>query len=92
MLANRLTLDCKNMSENENVLKVLEEIRDLSSTHLEEYRKVTQRSLELQEKAVARQEQIGRIYRIALAASGIVILGVIAVLIYLISYLPHLGY
>ena len=46
--------------EGDEIQKLLREIRDTQREHLAEYRQVTQRSLELQQRAVARQEQIGR--------------------------------
>jgi hypothetical protein len=44
--------------ERDEIQKLLREIRDTQREHLAEYRQVTQRSLELQQRAVARQEQI----------------------------------
>jgi len=41
-----------------------------SREHLAEYRQVTQRSLELQQRAVTRQEQIGRFTRQIVLAEG----------------------
>src|SRR5262249_54453103 len=49
---------------NDDVRRLLEEIRDTQREHLAEYKRVTQRSLQLQEQAVARQEQMARLYRV----------------------------
>jgi hypothetical protein len=58
-------------------IHLLVEIRDLQREHLEEYRRVTQESLELSRKAVRRQEQIGRLYQrvVAVGAVGLVAIG-----------------
>ena len=45
------------MEAEERVRRLLEEIRDVQREHLAEYRRVTKESLELQQRAVARQEQ-----------------------------------
>jgi len=41
--------------------QLLEEIRDAQREYLAKYRRVTQQSLELQQRAVARQEQVSLI-------------------------------
>jgi len=69
-------------SENE-VRQLLKEILDTQREHLAEYRRVTQRSLELQQRAVARQEQIGQVYRRVLTVGG----GLVAILLVLLVYL-----
>lgn len=50
------------MEESEK-LKLLTEIRDAQREHLAEYRRVAEESLALQKQAVARQEQIAKLYR-----------------------------
>jgi CHASE3 domain sensor protein len=55
-------------------LNLLTEIRDAQREHLAEYRKVAQESLALQKQAVARQEQIGKLYRRVIVAGGVLIL------------------
>ncbi len=69
-------------SENE-VRQLLKEILDTQREHLAEYRRVTQRSLELQQRAVARQEQMGHVYRRVLIVGG----GLVAILLVLLVYL-----
>jgi len=69
-------------SENE-VRQLLKEILDTQREHLAEYRRVTERSLELQQRAVARQEQIGQVYRRVLTVGG----GLVAILLVLLVYL-----
>lgn len=76
------------MNEPDEISELLREIRDIQTEHLNEYKRVTQRSLELQERAVERQEKIGRLYVRVILASAILVLGIIAVIIYVISFLP----
>ena len=76
------------MNEPDEISELLREIRDIHTEHLNEYKRVTQRSLELQERAVERQENIGRLYVRVILASAILVLGIIAVIIYVISFLP----
>lgn len=79
------------MNGDDRTIKLLEEIRDAQREHLAEYRRVTQHSLELQERAVARQREIGHLYRRVVTLSG----GLVAILVILLIYLlvrwgPHL--
>ena len=76
------------MNEPDEISEMLREIRDIQTEHLNEYKRVTQRSLELQERAVERQEKIGRLYVRVILASAILVLGIIALIIYAISFLP----
>lgn len=76
------------MNEPDEISEMLSEIRDIQTEHLNEYKRVTQRSLELQERAVERQEKIGRLYVRVILASAILVLGIIALIIYAISFLP----
>ena len=76
------------MKEPDEISELLREIRDIHTEHLNEYKRVTQRSLELQERAVERQENIGRLYVRVILASAILVLGIIALIIYAISFLP----
>jgi hypothetical protein len=76
------------MEDQKRIEKLLEEIRDAQRDHLEEYRRVTGESLELQKRAVARQEQLARTYRVALLCSAILIIGIIALIVYLLQFMP----
>ena len=76
------------MEDQGRVEKLLEEILDVQREQLGQYKNVTKRSLELQQTAVERQEQIGKIYRIALIVSAIVVAGIIGLVFYLLQYLP----
>ncbi len=51
------------MGGGEEIRQLLQDIRDAQREHLAEYRRVAERSSELQQRAVARQEQIGRLSR-----------------------------
>lgn len=77
------------MNEPDEISELLREIRNIQTEHLSEYKRVTQRSLELQERAVERQEKIGRLYVRVILASAILVLGIIVVIIYVISLLPR---
>ncbi len=68
------------MEADGQVRALLEEIRNLQQEHLAEYRRVTQQSLEMQQRAITRHEQAVRVYRR-------VILPVVAVLLLLLAYL-----
>lgn len=59
--------------DSRDVIPLLVEIRDLQREHLDEYRRVTQESLELSRRAVRRQEQFGRLYQRALIAAALVV-------------------
>ena len=51
------------MTGEDEIRQLLKEIRDVQREHLAEYRQVTERSLDLQQRAVARQEQMAYISR-----------------------------
>jgi CHASE3 domain sensor protein len=69
--------------EGDEIRQLLKEIRDTQREHLAEYRRVTERSLELQQRAVARQEQMATVYRRLLIVGG----GLVATLLVLLVYL-----
>ena len=75
------------MQESNEIKELLTELRDAQREHLAEYKKVTGRSLELQERAVKRQEQLAKTYRIALIVSAVLITGIVALIIYLMTYM-----
>jgi hypothetical protein len=75
------------MQNSDDIKKILVEIRDAQLEQLAEYRKVTQRSLELQQKAVNRQEQLGRLYRIVVFAGTLLIVPLIILLVYVLQRL-----
>jgi len=73
------------MAEPEELTKLLTEIRDAQAEHLAEYKRVTERSLELQEKAVARQEQMALFYRRVAIFAFLVIAFIIVLIVYLLG-------
>lgn len=73
--------------EQSDELKLLVEIREVQREHLAEYRRVTQESLALQKQAVARQEQLGKLYRIVVAVGGLIILLVVVFIAYYLTVL-----
>ena len=73
------------MENTDEIRKLLQEIRDVEREHLAEYRRVTTLSLELQQRAVARQEQFGRISRLVFLIGGLVAAALLALLVYLLA-------
>ena len=69
--------------DNDEIGRLLQEICDTQREHLAEYRRVTERSLELQQRAVTRQEQFGHLYRRILVVDG----GMVAILLALLLYI-----
>jgi CHASE3 domain sensor protein len=76
------------MEDQNRIEKLLEQVRDGQRESLEEYRRVTSQSLELQQRAVKRQEQLGKTYRIALIASAALVILIVGLIVYLLQYLP----
>ena len=77
------------MEANDRTHKLLEEIRDAQREHLAEYRRVTQQSLDLQQRAVDRQQELGRLYRrIVLLGGGLVVV-LMVLLLYLLVRWSH---
>jgi hypothetical protein len=70
--------------QGDDIRQLLREIRDGQREQLAEYRRVTERSLELQQRAVGRQEQLGQIYRRLLVAGGSVVAVLLVLLVYLL--------
>jgi len=65
--------------------KLLEEIRDIQREHLAEYRRVTEQSLDLQRRAVKRQEQLGGMYRQVVMIGGAAAIVLLVLLIFLLA-------
>ena len=78
------------MESDDRTRELLKQIRDLQREHLAEYRRVTQQSLELQQRATARQEQLSLIYKGMLLVGGVLVAGLLALLGYLlIRWAPY---
>lgn len=73
------------MNEEDDVRQLLREIRDAQRENLAEYRRVTEQSLELQQRAVARQEQVSALYRRVVFVGGTLVLALLALLGYLLA-------
>ena len=72
------------MEGDDETRRLLREIRDAQREQLAEYRRVTERSLELQQRAVTRQEQIGHLYRRLLLVGGVLVAALLMLLVYLL--------
>ena len=70
------------MDKPDEIARLLTEIRDAQREHLGEYRRIAARAVELQERAVARQEQLARIYKGALLVSAVIVLGLLLLTAY----------
>ena len=73
----------------DDLRRLLEEIRDTQREHLAEYKRVTHRSLALQEQAVARQEQISRLYQRVVMAGSILVVGGVIWVVYLMYFVKQ---
>ena len=72
------------MESDDELRLLLRDIRDAQREHLVECRRVTERSLELQQRAVAQQEQLSHLYRRLVLVGGGLVAVLLAVLIYLV--------
>ena len=72
------------MEGDDETRRLLREIRDAQREQLAEYRRVTERSLDLQQRAVTRQEQIGHLYRRLLLVGGVLVAALLVLLVYLL--------
>ena len=70
--------------ERDDIRQLLREIRDAQREQLAEYRRVTERSLELQQRAVGRQEQLGQLYRRLMLSGGIIVALLLVLLVYVL--------
>lgn len=75
------------MRESDDIKELLIEIRDAQREHLAEYRKVTQRSLDMQRQAANRQEQLSVLYRRVVFAGTMLILFIVIVIVVLMGRL-----
>lgn len=73
------------MEGGDEIRQLLRDIRDAQREQLAEYRRVTERSLELQQRAVARQEQISHLWRRQVVAGGILVVVLLTLLVYLLA-------
>ena len=71
------------MSDDNRTEQLLTQILDAQRAHLEEYKRVTSQSLDLQRQGVETQNRHVRLYRRVLYALAIVLAGVVAYVIWL---------
>ena len=76
------------MESDDEIRLLLRDILDAQREYLAECRRVTERSLELQQRAVTQQEQLSRLYRRLVLVGG----GLVAVLLALLIYLVLIYY
>jgi CHASE3 domain sensor protein len=72
------------MENDDEVRQLFRDIRDAQREQLAEYRRVTERSFELQQRAVAQQEQLSHLYRRLVLVGGGLVTVLLALLIYLV--------
>ena len=72
------------MEAGERTHRLLEEIRDAQREHLAEYRRVTDQSLELQRRAIARQELVSHLYKRVVLVAGLLVACLLGLLLYLL--------
>ena len=72
------------MEANDRTHRLLEEIRDAMREQVALYRRVTEQSLELQQRAVERQEKFAAVYRRVLISGGIMVAVLLALLMALL--------
>lgn len=79
------------MEADNEVRRLLQEIRDVQREQLAEYQRVTRQSLELQQRAVARQEQLGGIYKKVVLIGAALVVPLLILLVYLlVRWSPYL--
>ncbi len=72
------------MDGDDETRQLLRDIRDTQREHLAEYKRAAERLLELQQRAVARQEQIARFSRQVILVGGILGTVLLTLLIFLL--------
>jgi ferric-dicitrate binding protein FerR (iron transport regulator) len=75
--------------DDDRTEKLLEEIRDAQREHLAEYRRVTQQSLDLQQRALDRQQELGRLYKRIVMFGGVLFVVLMILLLYLLVRWSH---
>jgi CHASE3 domain sensor protein len=78
------------MQPTDEIRQLLVEIRDIQREHFAAYTRVTNQSLELQQQAVKRQEQIGRLYQSVVAVGTILVVCLLALLVFVMGRLRWL--
>jgi len=71
------------MNENDRTEQLLSQILDAQRAHLEEYKRVTTQSLDLQRQGVETQSRHVRLYRRVILIGAIVMVGLLAYVVWL---------
>jgi len=74
------------MTQNDRTEQLLEQILEVQRAQLEEYKRVTSQSLELQRRAVDAQTRYLRMLRPLLVVGGVVMAGLIVYVLWLSRY------
>ena len=77
------------MERQDEIVELLREIRDVEREHLSQYKAAAERSIALQQRAVGRAEKLGKLYRIALTVSAVLIGGILLLILYLMTFLTR---
>ena len=72
------------MDSDDEIRQLLRDIRDAQRERLADDRRMTERSLELQKRAVAQGEQLGRLYRRLVLIGGSLVAVLLGLLIFLV--------
>jgi len=75
------------MEPSNEVVQLLTEIRDNQYKQIEAYDAVTKRSLDMQQQAVERQEQAMKMYLRSLVVGGVLVVGIVVLIVYLLRLL-----
>ena len=79
------------MEPDDQTRKLLEEIRDAQREYLADYRRVTQQALDLQQRALTRQEQVSILYKRIVLFGGLLFAVLLSLLLYLlVRWSPYL--
>jgi len=75
------------MEPSNEVVQLLTEIRDNQYKQIEAYDAVTKRSLDMQQRAVERQERAMKMYLRSLVVGGVLVVGIVVLIVYLLRLL-----
>ena len=75
------------MEPSNEVVQLLTEIRDNQYKQIETYDAVTKRSPDMQQRAVERQEQVVKMYLRSLVVGGVLVVGIVVFIVYLLRLL-----
>jgi len=76
------------MNDDNRTEQLLTQILEAQRAHLDEYRRVTSQSLDLQRQGVETQYRHVRLYRRVLYVLGLVLIGLVAYVIWLSRMIP----